>query len=97
MSKESKLPGWTREGPLWTYHKPLTARERWVEHSKLRESWLQKMGGVSCPECGSTNYEETLMGFFFDEEHYHDPNRRTCCGCGHQWYLSCPTCAHVGR
>ena len=97
MLKESKSIGWIRSGAIWTYTKPPTREERLQEtirtNRELHNQWLAKHPELKlCPECGSDNYETTLLGFFIKEDHYHDPNRRTCGDCGHHWKAKCPAC-----
>lgn len=36
---------------------------------------------TTCPRCGSTDVETTTKGGLGPPEH--DPNRATCCACGH--------------
>ena len=100
MSKESKSLGWVREGALWEYQKPPTARDRALENARkyqeLRDKWREKIGPNCCPECGSDLIEEWCIGWWPSEEHYHDPNRKTCDDCGYQWFQSCPTCGQQG-
>jgi predicted RNA-binding Zn-ribbon protein involved in translation (DUF1610 family) len=79
---------YVREGALWVQHKPLTSQE-------ISAKWREKLGPLVCPECGFDLIEETTKGWILDEEHYHDPNRKTCLSCGHQWFRPCPTCGEV--
>ena len=96
MAKES--PGWVREGALWSYNKPPTRRERVLEgireRKELEAKWREKLGPKVCPKCSSDSFEEWTIGWFLNEEHYHDPNRKTCGDCGHIWWIVCPTCGH---
>jgi hypothetical protein len=103
MVRESKSLGWIREGTLWTYQKPekeLTGVEACLEasrqHKELKDKWRKRLGEepFHCPECGSGNFMEWLIGWWPSEDHYHDPNRKECMDCGHWWWIVCPTCGH---
>ncbi len=50
-----------------------------------------------CPKCGSTTIEEQTKGIIFPppEGHDHDPNKKICYGCGHEWFKTCPACDYV--
>ena len=101
MSSELKSTGWIRDGALWSYHKPPTREEKLQQtirsNKELRDSWMERHPELqSCPECDSGNYGTTLMGWFMTDEHYHDPNRKTCADCGHVWKSICPTCGQEG-
>jgi len=100
MSKRSESPGWIRGGALWTYHTPPNpvqqAKKNIRDWKELRAKWRERLGEevFQCPECGSGNYGEWMMGWWPTEEHYHDPNRKQCEDCGHFWWIVCPTCDH---
>ncbi len=101
MSSESKSPGWIKKGTLWEYQTPLNPAQRAQENIKswkdLHAMWKERMGQDSfcCPECGSKHYEQTDMGWWPTEDHYHDPNQKRCYDCGHSWFLACPTCGQT--
>jgi len=104
MSRESKSPGWVKEGGFWVYDKPLSDIEQMNENirhwKKVHADWRKRIGEEAwlCPECGSGNYFEWMIGWWPDDEHYHDPNRKECGDCGHWWWIVCPTCNHnAGR
>lgn len=98
MSRKSKSPGRSREKDksLWTYRNSLrpSLEECGRKAHELRERWKERLGETRCPECGSDSYFEWLIGWWPDEEHYHDPNRKECVDCGHWWWIECPTCDH---
>jgi hypothetical protein len=100
MSNESQSTGWVKEGGFWVYNKPLSDTEQMNENirhwKKVHADWRKRIGEEAwlCPECGSGNYSEWLIGWWPDDEHYHDPNRKACGDCGHWWWIVCPTCNH---
>src|SRR5690349_9152528 len=46
-----------------------------------RERSEVEQGRERCPKCGSTNFEQTTVGYLDG----HDKNRRTCHACQYQW------------
>jgi hypothetical protein len=72
----------------------LLANQR--KYNELVDKWRKRLGpeAFKCPKCGSDDYAEWLIGWRPSEDHYHDPNRKTCTGCGHHWWVVCP-CGHT--